>query len=165
MFRKLGRFVGSVVRGLLSLIPVVNVFLLCVVLGTLTKQELEHHFRYNNAYKQMEREHERQLAVANIIASQNGWFEQAELLKHQYLEQKALVQEVSTRYKRLDYQFYHFIQTLKEVDAEAYVKVETQLNKTKPRPIWPFGPWKEAPEPIPAPKTEPTPATSEDNEA
>ncbi len=152
MFRKIGRCCLAL-GGLLFRVGLfANIFLLFLIFGTVARQELSYHLRYNNAYVQIEREHERQLAVA-IIQSQNAWFDQAELLKFQYLEQRAAVNQLSMQLQLLDKEFYHFIKTLQETDLEAYTKVMEQLNKASEVEGCPlfFG------EPTPA-DGEPTPA-------
>lgn len=134
MFRKIGRFC-TVVGGVLFRVGLfANIFLLFLVLGTLARQELSYHLRYNNAYLQIEREHERQMSVAAIIQSQNAWFGQAELMKFQFLEQKAATNQLAIQLQVVNNEYYHLLKTLQETDLEAYNKVVEQLNKAPDEP-------------------------------
>lgn len=127
------RFLKGLVLFVDRLLRVALIVLCITVLANLAWLESSYFAKYEVAHTSVEREHERQLAVGELVNSQASWERACDTMRVAFLEERAERLELERQLYVTQSEMYHFVQTLRGIDPDVLQEV---LDKMVEPDVW-----------------------------
>lgn len=130
------QFLGRALLGLFAILKVAAMVAMVglgvVVLSNAAMLESRYFAKYENSFQRVEREHQRNLAVGEMIQSQMAWERTSEGLRQAYSDERANRVRAQRQLEIREYEFYAFLKVLEKKYPGATVEV---LEELAPGPV------------------------------